>query len=672
MKTKKKSKKRLIGVDEFCRLNVITSTVISPDEKTAAYTVETISEDKRKYFSHIYTVDLATGKSQRYTFGEVSDRGLVWSPDGRTIAFISTRKGKSGIYLIPSGGGGERLVLEGDGSFSNLIWTPACEELIYQFRRNDSYYEKDEKKKKEAPLYRHITRLLHRLDGEGFLPQDRFHIWKLDIAAGKARQLTKGKYDELDPDLSPDGKQIVYVSNRSKDPDFDFLKDDLYIIPSKGGKAKKVPTPVGPVMMPSFSPDGKKIAYLGHADPNDAWGVVNMHLWTVGAGGRPGAKNLISKFDRSAYDATIGDIGEGFASVRPVWSSDSKRIYFSASDTGKTHIFYVSAWGGLPTRITHKNCHIKDFSLNGRKKKIIALVAGLKSPGELYLMPPVYHGDDRSELLTGSNKKLFSGISFPGVREVWFKAYDGTELQGWLATPPGLNKNRKYPGILEIHGGPRTQYGFTFFHEMLYLASKGYVVFYTNPRGGAGRGETFAGTIVADWGGIDYLDCMAATDYLENLPFVNKKRIGVTGGSYGGYMTNWMIGHTNRFEAAVTQRSVVDLRSFVGSSDVGYDLYREFDGFPWTNAEVYERCSPLAYAKNIKTPLLIIHSERDLRCGIEQAEQLFATLKLMKKKVEMVRFPEEPHGLSRHGRPDRRIARLQWIVKWFNRYLLRK
>ena len=195
---------------------------------------------------------------------------------------------------------------------------------------------------------------------------------------------------------------------------------------------------------------------------------------------------------------------------------------------------------------------------------------------------------------------------------------------------------------------------------------------------------------MADWGSIDYSDCLAATDYMERLPYVNSRRMGVTGGSYGGFMTNWLIaqypdrfaaaitgagisnwivGHTDRFRAAVTQRSVVDLRSFVGSSDIGYDFKRELDGYPWTNPEVYKKCSPLTYAAGIKTPLLIIHSEQDLRCGIEQAEQLFATLKLMKRRVELVRFPEEPHGLSRHGRPDRRVARLQWILRWFDRYL---
>jgi dipeptidyl aminopeptidase/acylaminoacyl peptidase len=669
MKSKRKAKKRFVEAEDLCRLSVVTSATMSPDEKKIAYTIETISEDKRKYYSHIYMADIATGESQRFTFGEVADRGLAWSPDGKKIAFVSTRNKKTGIYVMPAEGGAERKVITEDGNFSGLNWTPDGKELVYQFRYNDSHLEKDEKKKKEAPLYRHITRLWYRLDGAGWLPKDRFHIWKVDVESGKSRQTTRGKRDNTNPAVSPDGKLIAFVSNRSKDPDLDSMKEDLMIISINGGKERKIPTPAGPVGLPSFSPDGKKLAYMGHSYPDSSWGVTNFHIWTVGVSGKPAAKDIIPKFDRQVYDQTIGDMGEGFDAQPPQWSPDGKRIYFAAADTGSTHLFYVPARGGLPTRVTKKNCHVKGYSINGRKKLVAAVVSDLRAPGELRLFPAAYNGDRKSRTLTASNKQLFSGIAFPRVREVWFKAYDGTALQGWLVTPPNMNRNRRYPGILEIHGGPTAQYGFTFFHEMLYLASKGFVVFYTNPRGGGGQGETWAGTIIGDWGSIDYQDCMAAADYLERLPYVNAKRMGVTGGSYGGYMTNWIVGHTNRFKAAVTQRSVVDLNSFVGSSDMGYELWREFEGQPWTVPETYERCSPLTYAKNIKTPLLIIHSEQDLRCSIEQAEQLFVTLKLMKKKVELVRFPEEPHGLSRHGRPDRRIARLNWIVKWFEKYL---
>lgn len=669
MSARKKARKRFIEAEDIYRLRVMTAAAISPDEKKVVYTVEIVAENRRKYYSHLYLADVSSGETRQFTHGEVHDRSPVWSPDGKWIAFLSTRDKKTGIYLIPAEGGAERKIYEADGALTWISWSPKGDELIFQFRYNDSHDIKEEDKKKELPLYRHVTRLLYRMDGEGFLPKDRFHIWKVEINSGKAIQLTRGKYDDVQPSVSPDGKAVVFVSNRRRQPELHPLKDDLYMVPLAGGRTRKIPTPAGPKMGPSFSPDGRKIAYFAHTDPDDAWGVTCFHLWTVGASGRPAARDLIPRFDRQTYDQTIGDMGEGFGFAAPHWSEDGKRIYFSASDTGSTHVFYAPARGGLPTRITKKAGHVKSYSLNGRTRKLAAVISNLDSPGELFIMPAVYDGDRKARKYTESNKKLFRSIQMPNIKEIRFKGKDKFELQGWLVTPPNFRKNKKYPGILEIHGGPRAQYGYTFYHEMLYLASKGYVVFYTNPRGGGGQGETFAGAIIGDWGTIDYYDCMAAADYLAGLPYVKGKQMGVTGGSYGGYMTNWIIGQTDRFRAAVTQRSVVDLKSFVGTSDFGFDLKREFGGQPWTDPEIYERCSPLTYVRNVKTPLLIIHSEQDLRCSIEQAEQYFVTLKLMGKKVEMVRFPEEPHGLSRHGRPDRRVARLDWIGKWFDKYL---
>jgi len=665
----KKNKKRLLVAEDLCRLNLITGVALSPDESKIAYTVENITEDKKKYFSRMHLLEIKSGQSRQFTFGEISDHGPVWSPDGKQIAFVSSRDKKTGIYIIPAEGGAEKKIIEQDGAFGQLNWTPDGKTLVFAFRYNDSHTEKDEKKKKEAPVYRHITRLFYRLDGLGFLPQDRFHIWKLDIASGKMHQLTKGRFDEQSPAVSPDGRMITFVSNRFPDPDIEPMGDDLFVMPINGGRERKIPTPAGPVASPSFSPDSQRIAYLGHQYLKDAWGVHNFHLWVVGVNGKPAAKDLVPKFDRQCVDQTINDLGEGHGNPTLYWTPDGKRIYFTASDLGSTHLFYVPSRGGLPTRITKKNCHVSGYSMNGRKRFFAANVVDLSNPGDLYLIPAAYHGDLKAERLTALNKQLFSEINFPATREIWFKAHDGTEIQGWLVTPPNFNRNRKYPAVLEIHGGPRVQYGFSFFHEMQLLASKGYVVFYTNPRGGGGRGETWAGSIVNDWGGIDYQDCMAAADHLEKFPFVSKKRIGVTGGSYGGYMTNWIVGQTRRFQAAVTQRSVTSLESFMGSSDLGYSDDVEFGGHPWQNREGYLRMSPLTYAKNIRTPLLILHNESDLRCSIEQAEQLFATLKVMRRKVEFVRFPEEPHGLSRHGRPDRRLARLEWILKWFERYL---
>ena len=668
MATRKRAMRKIAAKDLF-RYQVLTSASISPDERYVAYTVERIDADDNKYYTNLHLIDLRTGASTQFTHGKQNDGKAHWSPDGTQFAFVSSRDKKTGICLMPVSGGAERKVIELEAAIGMLNWTPDGKKLVFAMRYNDSHYIKDEKKKSEPPAYRHVTRLFYRLDGLGFLPKDTFQIYSLELDSAKLRRITSGKRDNDDPSLSPDGKFVAYVSNRAKDPDLESLRSDLFVAPIEGGRERLIPTPAGPIEAPRFSPDGRTIAYIGHDNPDDAWGVTNSHIWLVGVNGQPKARDLMSKFDRMTYDQSIIDLAEGHGPADLKWSADGKRLFFLSSDTGNTNLYYLPRSGGKPTRIYKGACHIKSFSLDGACRTAALIYADLSNPGDLVTCPTSYGGESHAKKLTDLNSFVRHDLKLARTKEVKFRSFDGTEVQGWLVTPPDFNSKRKYPAILQIHGGPRVQYANTYFHEMQFLAAQGYVVFYTNPRGGAGRGETWADAIAGGWGDLDYKDCMAAADYLEDLKFVDAKRIGVTGGSYGGYMTNWIIGHTNRFRAAVTQRSVVDLKSFFGSSDIGYSLRREFDGSPWSNPLNYEKCSPITYFRNVKTPILILHNESDLRCNIEQAEQMFTMLKVLGKTVELVRFPQEPHGLSRHGRPDRRIARLEWMLKWFKRYL---
>lgn len=669
MKRRPTAIRRSITADDLFKLKVLTGLSLAPDEKKVAYTVEQVDFDANKYFTNIHMLDLATGKSDQFTHGQNGDGHPVWSKDSTRIAFTSSRDKKSGVYVMPASGGAEKKVFEAEAMIGDLIWHPDGKHILLCLRYKDSHFVTDEKKKNEPPVYRHITRLFYRLDGLGFLPQDPWQIYALNVETGLLRKLTSGKRDNHSPALSPDGQTVAFVSNRAKDPDIDSLRDDIFLIPFKGGKEKLLATPAGPKAGLTFSPNGKLIGYIGHANPNDAWGVTNHHVWVVGVNGAPKARDLMPKFDRMAYDQSIADMEDVHGSAQLYWSGDGKRLFFLSSDTGATNIYYVPLSGGKPTRIFKGKCHVKSLSMNGAGKIATFTYADLENPGELMTCVTQYGGEVKAKRHTDLNPQLKTTIRLGHTRDVMFKSFDGTEVQGFLVTPPGFKSTRKYPAILEIHGGPRTQYAYTFFHEMQLLAANGYVVFYTNPRGGSGRGETWADAIAGGWGDLDYKDCMAAADYMEKLKFVDKKRIGVTGGSYGGWMTNWIIGHTHRFKAAVTQRSVTDLIAMTGSSDIGYALNREFNGYPWTNFENYRNCSPMYYLEKVKTPVLILHNERDLRCHIEQAEQMFVKLKVLGKTVEFVRFPDEPHGLSRHGRPDRRKARLEWILKWFNRYL---
>ena len=625
--------KRVIAAEDLFNLRIATSVSLSPDEKQIAYTVERMDKEDNKYYTNIFLYDIGRKQSWAFTNGKHADQKPAWSPDGKTLAFVSVREKKTGIYVMPSDGGAERRIIEVEASIGELNWTPDGKALLFAMRYNDSHEIADEKQKSEAPVYRHITRLFYRLDGLGFVPKDKFQVYALGIADAKLRRITKGKRDNVSPALSPDGKLILYVSNRSKDPDREILRDDLFVVPFAGGKERRIETPSGPKGVARFSPDGKMIAYIGHDNPLDAWGVTNLHVWTVGVSGTPKAKDLMPSFDRMVVDQGITDSEEGHDKVLLSWSRDSRRLFFLSSDTGVTNLYSIPRGGGKPTRLFKGKCHIKNFSVSGSTRIAAMIHADLTNPGEIMTCPTQYGGEKQAVRCTELNAFLRTEITLGKTRDLMFGSFDGTEVQGFLVTPPNFSPTRKYPAILEIHGGPRVQYGFAFFHEMQLLAAKGYVVFYTNPRGGSGRGETWADAIAGGWGDLDYKDCMAAADYMERLRYVDSKRIGVTGGSYGGYMTNWIIGHTNRFKAAVTQRSVVELLSFFGSSDIGWSLEREFGGFPWKNKENYERCSPLNYFEKVKTPVLILHNERDLRCNIEQAEQMFTRLKVLGKTV---------------------------------------
>jgi dipeptidyl aminopeptidase/acylaminoacyl peptidase len=656
------TKKRPVAEKDLMSMKFLRQIAISPDEKEIVYVLEHIDEKENKYYSHLWLIGTDGKNNRQFTFGKYKDSSPVWSPTGKQIAFISKRGEKVGIHVINRDGGEAHNIVEEDGAFQQLSWSPDEKHILCAFRKAEIH--KDKEGKKVAPVFREIRRLFYRVDGDGWFPKDWFHIWKYEVSTGKGTQLTRGRYEEAFPTFSPDGKTVCFVSNRQPDPDMDTDKYDLYLVNSDGKNFRKVAAPDGPKITPEWSPDGRKIAYLGHTNTKEAWGVTNYHVWVVEPGKKGSAKDLTPKLDRMCMDMGISDTGEAAHGGRVMWSRDGKKLFFVVSDSGSVDISSVTLDGRL-TKLTRGKHRIADFDMKGKKSKIAFLKSDFTSCGDAFVANP----SGKSKRLTEVNKEWFNKFEVGIPEEHWFVSYGGQKIQGWILKPPNFNPKKKYPAIVEVHGGPRVQYGYVFMHEMQYLAGKGYVIFFCNPRGGQGYGEKFAGANVADWGNIDYKDIMAGTDYLCTKPYVDKNRVGITGGSYGGYMTNWVVGHTQRFKAAVTQRSISNLLSFFGSSDIGFEDWREFGGRVWENWDHYLKMSPIYYVRNIRTPLLILHNEGDLRCPIEQAEQLFTALKVLKRKVGFVRFPEEFHGLSRSGRPDRRLERLRRMAGWFERYL---
>ena len=663
-------KKRLITAEDLYRFQLITDCQISPDGQHVVFCVQRVDKKAEKKYSNLWLVPTDRGRPRRFTYGDQVDSQPRWSPDGREIAFLSNRgdEKQPQMYIIPFSGGEARPLTNLKGEFDTFEWSPEGRQLVCQFRKKDQEAierEKDERKKELGVVSRHISRVFYKLDDTGYLPQERWHIWTVDARSGRAKQLTDGEvYDEWAPRWSPDGQEIVFCSNRSEDPDLDPDAVDLFVIPAMGGEMRKIETPFGEKQLPGFSPDGRWIAYVGREGRGEWW--KNDCLWVVPADGQGQARNLTSGFDFHVSSLTLNDMGSP-AMMPPTWSKGGQTLYFQVVHHGNTMLKSISLDGDDLQTIIGGDGVVGTFTFDGEQTKLVYFYGEMKNPGQVWVHN-VAAG--RFRKLTRVNEALLRGIDLGEIEEVWFKGAAGNDLQGWILKPPGFDPSGKYPSILEIHGGPLLQYGNFFMHEFYYLAAQGYVVYFSNPRGGQGYGEEHAKAIWGAWGTADYDDLMAWADYVAQQPYIDHDRMGVTGGSYGGYMTNWIIGHTDRFKAAVTQRSVSNQTSIWGSSDFNWYFQQELgDQSPWENVEGYWESSPMKYIGNAKTPTLVIHSQNDLRCAIEQGEQIFVALKKLGVGSEFVIFPDEPHGLSRTGRTDRRIERLNHIRRWFDRYL---
>lgn len=662
-------KRRSLTAHDLYLFHLISELQISPRGDLAVYCEHSVDEKTEKKYAHLWAVSLPDGEPRQITHGKQSDTNPHFSPDGRTIAFLSNREDEkqSQIYLLPTDGGEARKLTDLKGEIKSFFWSPDGTRLLLQFRAKDAdeiEREEDEEKKKLGVICRETTRVFYKEDGVGYLPHARWHLRIIDVRTAEVRQITEGDvFDEWDPAWSPNGNEIIFCSNHTDDPDLDPDAIDLYVIPADGGEVKRVPTPVGPKSNPSFSPDGRNIAYFGHEGRAEGW--KNTRLWVVPAGGEGEARCITCVHDFDASPWTINDMGS-LPQVAPTWSKSGDEIYFQVAYHGNT-VLKKATRDGVVSDVVDREGVVGVFAFDREQEQLVYFHGAMKDPGQVFLRD-MASGDERQ--LTRANADLLDEIDLGEVEEFWFKGAAGNDLQGWIITPPGFDPGKKYPSVLEIHGGPRVQYGNFFMHEFYYLAAQGCVVYFCNPRGGQGYGEEHSKAIWNDWGGADYDDIMAWVDCVSQRPYIDSERMGVTGGSYGGYMTNWIIGHTQRFTAAVTQRSVSNLISMYGSSDFNWAFQEEFGNVPpWEDLENYWRQSPIKYIGNAKTPTLVIHSENDMRCPIEQGEQVFVALKRLGVDTKMVRFPDEPHGLSRGGRTDRRIARLEHISGWFDRYL---
>lgn len=632
---------KTLKAKHLTELRYLSQPTFSPDgQLIVVVEAQAVLADPPYYQSQLVVYDLA-GNRRPLTHSGTGYSAPQFSPDGRYLAYLVRREPKAPAQLaiLPLAGGEPQPLTEHSAGVSAFCWQPDSAGLIY-LSRGETPEERGEP--------RVIDRRRYRFDGVGFLPSAPPTLYRYQLARQKAHKLIELEADASDFSVSADGKTLYFISADAAQHEV-FLRMP-FALSLKSCKLRPLLKAPGRISALSVSPGGQ-LAFLAPS----RWQLFASPtgLWT--ASGPSWVPRLhTGELEITVGDGVAGDSRYGPAAGKPRWL-DEGALLVTVNRAGKNELARLELESGELVEVVAGERVVTGFSVCGER---IAFIAETPDrPGELYLAEG---GAERR--LSACNDAFVARFQplDPGPPTTC-RAADGTELSYWRLNPRKPRKDKAV--VLEVHGGPHTNYGYGFMFEFQLLAAAGFTVIYGNPRGSSSFGDAFATAILGRYGSVDAEDLLAM---LEHALAGETPPVHLTGGSYGGFMTNWLIAHSDRFRSAVTQRSICNWLSFFGTSDIGYDFTPvEQGGNPWQDTEKLWAQSPLKYVANIHTPLLIVHSEADYRCPIEQAEQLYMALKCLGREVRLMRFPDEGHELSRSGRPDRRIARLEAIVAWF-------
>jgi len=646
------SKKQTIEPADLFRLKFLQGGQLSPDGTQAAYTVSWVDSDKEEEFSAIWLVSLASGESRQLTAGLARDTDPGWSPDGRRIAFLSTRSEKPQMYLIPVDGGEARALTDiALGVSGGPVWSPDGKHIAF------TALPGTDRQDRSRP-YR-VTRHIYRFDGVGYLDDALEDVYIVPAEGGEATQLTRDGCRNSTPIWSPDGQEILFLATMIPDS---YRMHPVLKAVNLDGEVRELVGTWGYATAAAWTPDGQAVVFVGN--PLGLPAGTQDNLWVIGRrGGTPEGRT--AGLGLKVGGSLQMDMPVKRESPAVLVTKDGQSAYVQVQDGGTVPVYRIALDGRTswtPIVTGERSC----IPLDMNEDHLLFSVSTLNNPTDLF----VARLDGSAERqLTCLNGALFAQRALPTVERLSFPSTDGVQVEGWALKPS--HGVAPYPAILYAHGGPHSGFGHMFSFDFQMLAGAGYAVLFINQRGSTGYGDAFASQIIGDWGNLDYEDQMAGVDLAVQKGIADPDRLGCCGLSAGGFMTCWIVGHTDRFAAAVAENPVSNRASSYGVADIGpFFAVQEMGGLPHEIPEVYWRCSPLTYAHRCTTPTLLIQGEADYRCPAEQGEQFYAVLKASGCVVEMLRLPGSSHAGSIQGPPIVRRAQNEALLDWMNRYVL--
>jgi dipeptidyl aminopeptidase/acylaminoacyl peptidase len=648
--------KRPFTIDDYFKTQDISDIRISPNGEKVVFVKQEIIDDKSakgkmKQKRDIYMVTLADNEIHRLTSHEKNSSTPRWSSDGRYLFFLSSRSGNSQIWMLDMKRGGEgQQLTDWDPGIEEYACSPNSEYIAFVSKdpKKEKDADEEEKDKKDDPYV--ITRTRYLYDGSGYFgdPQEWHHLWVLSLSDPKnPRKITDGNFDDRNCEWSADGRHIAFVSNRTGDDDNND-NVDIWIVPSRGGDVKQFTSNIGSDVSPRWSPDGKYIAYLANTESNNLYKLNRLWLAAV-SGGQP--KCLSKNLDREVSNI--------------IWSADSEFLYALVPDKARAHIYRFNSNDGSFDRIIGGERRLSSIDLSKKNGLFAFCSVDNDHPEEVFTAVST---GLQIQQRTRYHQTLLDEVKLGKTEKIEFKNPDGQTVEGFVLKPPEFDPANKYPLILNIHGGPQGTDGNYFSEEGQWYAANGYIVLWVNYRGSSDYGEAWQEAIAWDWYFKEYDDLMAAVDFMCEKDFVDSERLGVTGVSYGGCMTTWIVGHTDRFAAAVAERFTADNFSAFGVDDTAYWYEKDF-GLPYDekNFAQYRKTSSIRYIKNCTTPILIMQCMEDHRCPLPQALQFYMGLKKLKNaETQLILYPGEPHGIREIPHQSDRLRR---IVSWFDLYM---